>query len=225
MKKITLLFLFFSCTFLFAQESITKNLGDFNKLKVFRGLTVDLQKSDSSKIEILGEKAYQVSVKNINGKLKISLKFPDAFVAENLKITLYYANNIAVFDANEGSIIRSIEVVSQQNITAKAQEGAKITMPIKAKYLTVKAVTGGVVNLTGEAQNQQITATTGGIYKAYNVVSKQSTVTAASGAIVKINSLDVLDTKVRFGGTVYYRGAPEVLTTRKFMGGAVIPVD
>ena len=220
MKKLTLA-LVLSCSILFAQESISKKLGDFTTLKVFNGLTVELQKSNKSKIEITGSKSKDVSIKNSNGILKIRLKFPEGFTAEDLNIKIYYANNIDILDANEGATIKSKEVFKQQHLEVKVQEGAKIKMEINTKHLVVKSVSGGIIQLEGVAQNQTIEATTGGIYKAFEVKSKQAIVTAASGARVEVNITDVLDAKVRFGGTIYYQGTPEVLKTKKIIGGTI----
>ncbi|MBE0423317.1 MAG: DUF2807 domain-containing protein [Lutibacter sp.] len=220
MKKLTLL-LILSCSILFAQEPITTKLGDFKTLKVFNGLTVELQKSNNSKIEISGSQAENVSVKNANGTLKITLKFPKNFSAENIKIVLYYDSDIAVLDANEGAKIFSDETIKQQHLEVKTQEGAKIKLDIDTKYLTVKSVSGGIISLTGVTESQTIVATTGGIYNAYDLHSKQATVTAASGANVELNALELLDAKVRFGGSIFYKGKPEVLKTKITVGGTI----
>ena len=220
MKKITLLLIMFSAT-LFAQEPITTNLGDFNTVKVYNGLTVELKKSSSSKIEISGPKAEQISVKNSNGTLKIRLRFPEGFTADNAIIVLYYSNDIAVLDANEGASIVSDETIKQQHLEVKTQEGAKIKLEIDTKYLTVKSVSGGIVSLVGVTDSQTIEATTGGIYNAYDLQSKQAIVTSASGANVEVNASELLDAKVRFGGSIYYQGVPDVLKTKVTIGGTI----
>ena len=220
MKKITLLLIMFSAT-LFAQEPITTNLGDFNTVKVYNGLTVELKKSSSSKIEISGPKAEQISVKNSNGTLKIRLRFPEGFTADNAIIVLYYSNDIAVLDANEGASIVSDETIKQQHLEVKTQEGAKIKLEIDTKYLTVKSVSGGIVSLVGVTDSQTIEATTGGIYSAYDLQSKQAIVTSASGANVEVNASELLDAKVRFGGSIYYQGVPDVLKTKVTIGGTI----
>jgi hypothetical protein len=220
MKKLALL-LILVCSITFAQEPITKKLGDFNMLKVFNGLTVKLHKADRPTIVITGSKAEDVSVKNSNGVLKIQLKFPDSFTADDVTITVNYADNIEILDANEGAIIKSEDTITQQQLEVKVQEGAKINVPIAVKYLTIKSVSGGIIKLTGTTQNQTIEATTGGIYKGYGVQSKQTTALAASGAVVKVNTSEVLDAKVRFGGNIYYKGTPEVLKTKKIIGGTI----
>lgn len=220
MKKLAFLLILVG-SIAFAQKPITKNLGDFNTIKVFNGLTVKLHKAHKPTIVITGTKADDVSVKNSNGILKIKLKFPDSFSAEDVVVTINYSKNIEVIDANEGATITSDDVIKQQQLEVKVQEGAKIKAPIEVKYLTVKVVSGGVIKLTGTTQNQTIEATTGGIYKGYELQSKQSTAIAASGAVVKIHTSEVLDAKVRFGGNIYYKGTPEVLKTKKIIGGTI----
>ena len=220
MKKLTLFFILFSVT-LFAQEPITTKLGDFNTVKVYNGLTVELKKSSSSKIEVSGSQAQDVSVINSDGILKIRLKFPDSFIAEDVKIILFYAQDIAVLDANEGASIVSNETIKQQHLEVRTQEGAKIKLEIDTKYLSVKSVSGGIISLTGLTESQTVEANTGGIYSAYGLQSKQAVVTSASGANVEVNASELLDANVRFGGSIYYKGTPEVLKTKITIGGTI----
>jgi hypothetical protein len=222
MRKLTLLVLILTATIGFAQEKITTKLGDFHTLKVFNGLTVELQKGETSKVEITGSQSKDVSIKNADGVLKIRLHFPDSFTAEDVKIILYYTKNITVLDSNEGAEIFSNEVINQQHLEVKTQEGAKIKLAINTKHLTVKSVSGGIIKLTGATENQTIEATTGGIYEAFELQSKQAIVTAASGANVEVKTSEILDAKVRFGGNIYYKGTPEVLKTKKVIGGKIV---
>lgn len=221
MKKLILLVILFSAT-LFAQEPITTNLGDFNTIKVYNGLTVELQKSTSSKIEVSGPKAKDISVNNSNGTLKIRLKFPEGFTAENVKIVLFYDKDISVLDANEGASIISDETLKQQHIEVRVQEGAKIDLDINTKYLVVKSVSGGLIYLSGETENQTIESTTGGIYSGFELQSKQAIVMSSSGANVEVKASDLLDASVRFGGSIFYKGTPEILKTKITIGGTII---
>lgn len=220
MKKIALVFMFISALS-FAQKPIITNLGDFDAIKIYNGLTVELKKASKAKIEITGSQAEDVSVKNSDGLLKIRLSFPDSFTAEDVKIVLYYTKNIQILDVNEGATIIANEAIKQQLLEVKTQEGAKINLNVDVKYLTVKAVSGGIIKLKGTAQNQTVEVTTGGVYEAFDLISEQIAVTAASGGNVQVNASEVLDAKVRFGGTIYYKGTPEVLKTKKIIGGTI----
>ncbi|HEY9169168.1 MAG TPA: head GIN domain-containing protein [Lutibacter sp.] len=220
MKKLILFFMLFSVT-LFAQDAITTKLGDFNTVKVFNGLTVELKKSNSAKIEISGPQANDVSVKNSNGILKIRLKFPKGFIADKVKIVLYYDSDISVLDVNEGASIISEETVNQQHLELRAQEGARVQLNIDIKYLVVKSVSGGLISLIGESVNQTIEATTGGFYNGFDLNSKQAIVMSSSGANVEVKASEMLDANVRFGGSIYYKGTPEILKTKITIGGTI----
>ena len=56
MKKILLLITILGCNLMFSQATITKQLGDFDKLKVYNGIELDLIQSDEQKIEIIEKK-------------------------------------------------------------------------------------------------------------------------------------------------------------------------
>ena len=221
MKIRNLMILLLGCTTLTFAQDRTQNLGDFDEVKIFNGLSVEIERSNKSSIEISGKKTDEVVVKNINGKLKLSLKFPDTFNAENVKIKIYYNKDVSTLDANEGGAIFSDETIKQESLTVKSQEGAYIHVPVKVKYLTVKAVTGASIRLRGEASNQEVEVTTGGVYEGYELTSEDAEVTAASGASAEVNVTKLLDAKVRFGGNIYYKGNPEKVNTKKIIGGNI----
>lgn len=221
MKSIKLFILLLGFTaFSFAQDR-TQNLGDFNEIKIFNGLSVEIERSENSSIEISGEKTEDIVVKNVNGKLKVTLKFPELFNPDRVNIKIYYKEDILTLDANEGSAIFSDEDIDQVNLTIKTQEGAYIHAPVDVKYLTVKAVTGGSIRVRGTATNQEVEVTTGGVYEAYDLETEYADVIAASGGNVEVSVSNMLDAKVRFGGNVYYKGDPEKVNSKKVFGGKI----
>ena len=78
MKKVLIVLVFIS-NLVFSQDKVTQNLGDFNVLKTYRGLHIELVKSKDQKIIIEGEKSKEVIVKNINGVLKITMTVLETF--------------------------------------------------------------------------------------------------------------------------------------------------
>jgi len=221
MKTIKLLILFLGFTVWTIAQERSQNLGDFNEIKIFNGLSVEIQKATDSKIEISGEKTDDIVVKNVNGKLKISLKFPEQFNADKVNVKIFYNQELSILDANEGSAIFSDEMISQVSLTVKTQEGAYINIPVDVKYLTIKAVTGASIKVMGTATNQDVEVTTGGVYEAYDLVNENADITVASGGKAEVNVSKLLDAKVRFGGNVYYKGNPEKITTKKVFGGKI----
>lgn len=221
MKNIIIILVFIIPYLVIAQDPVTINTGDFNIIKTYNALNIELIKSHEAKVEIYAKNPNDVLIKNINGTLKISLKLQETFKAEVYKIKLYYTNNLDIIDANEGSEISANHIINQPNLEVKTQEGAKINLLVDVKYLTIKSVSAGVIQLKGKVKNQVVETNTGGIYRGYNLVSEQSYVVAATGGIAEVSATDLLDAKVTFGGEIYYKGTPEVLNTKKVVGGTI----
>ncbi len=221
MRKLLLLTILLASNFIVGQTTITKDLGDFEKLKVYNGIDLELIRSEDHKLEIKGEKAERVKVKNSSGVLKISLKFPDLSAEGKVKIKLYYNKDIKIIDGNEGSTITGKDI-NQTQLEVKAQERAFINLVIKTKHLRVKSSSGGIVKLTGTSKNQDIDLDLYGVYHGYGLtVSDNTSIRAGSGAKAEVIAGETLNAKVSFGGSIFYKGNPEVIKDKKVAGGII----
>ena len=88
----------------FSQESTTKNLGDFDAVKVFDKISLQLIPSEESKIELSGKNSSEVEIVNNNGELKVRMPIGKFLSGEDVTALLYY-KNIQSLDACEGSYI------------------------------------------------------------------------------------------------------------------------
>jgi hypothetical protein len=225
MKRISFMCALLVSTAIFAQTTITQNLGDFTVLKVYNGIEVELIKSVDQNIEITGEKSEMVKVKNVNKTLKLSLPF-SLKLANNsadgkVLIKVYYNKNINIIDANEGATITS-KNFNQDVIELNAQEGAFINITTETNYLIVKAISGGIIKVSGTAKNQEVDVDLYGIYHGYNLSSLgNSTVNSGTGAKAEISAVQSLRAKVGFGGTIFYKGNPKVVKDKKVIGGII----
>ncbi len=207
-----------------AQERINKNLGDFNKVKVFSGLQVKLIKSDVQKIEIKGFQSEAVVVKNVNGLLKLSVSLPEVFNVDGTLVNLYYTNDLDLIDVNEGSKIRSKDTINQKFIEIKAQEGAEVHLKIQTENIKIKSVSGGIIELFGTTKLQTVIVNTGASYEALDLASKQATVIVATGGEVEINVSDLLDAKAKLKGFIYYKSKPKKIIKKVILGGEILSI-
>lgn len=224
MNKVTILFLLVS-TMVFSQKPLITELGSFKELKVFSGLKIVLEKSETSRIEITGNKRNDVVVKNINGKLKISMKLKETFSTNEVGIRLYFTDIISVIDANEGAIVNIKDVFEQQSVELRVQEGAVINAPLKVKYVIAKAISGGRIKVEGSVTNQNLELSTGGTYIGFDLETDQTYVSAASGSVAQVFVNEILNAKVSLGGTIFYKGNPTDITTKKIIGGTIKSKD
>lgn len=204
-----------------AQERIEKNLGDFSELKTYRGLQVELIKSDSPKMIIEGNMSSSVTVKNSNGVLKISMKIENTFSSDEVMVYMYYSQPIYVIDANEGSSIYSDEKIEQDRIEVRAQEGARIKLELDVKNVEVVTSTGGYVNLNGSAEFQDVRANTGGIYKGADLETEHTKIKAATGGNAVVLATKSLDANASTAGTIDIKGNPEQVTKKESTGGNI----
>lgn len=225
MKKTIILIVFFFCSIVNSQSKVEQNLGDFNTLKVFNGIELELIKSTEQKLVITGKKSEKVIIKNIDKTLKLTLPFslkPENNSAEGeILVKLYYNTNIDVIDANEGATITGKEL-KQTKITVNSQERAFINLVVDTDLLEVRTSSGGIVKLTGTAKNQEVDVDLYGVYNGYNLkVDNNSTVKAGTGAKAEIFAGKTLSAKVSFGGSIFYKGNPEVIKDKKVIGGII----
>jgi len=220
MKNLVFAFMFVSA-FGMAQEKVTMNLGDFHTVKTYRGLNVELIKADDAKIIIDGNRSSEVTVKNNNGTLKISMSIAHTFSADDVMVYLYFKDNIDVIDANEGSHIFSDEVIKQEKITAKAQEAGRIKFEIDTEQLDVTVVSGGQVNLKGSSKNQNVKSNTGGIYKGERLETEYTKVSSYTGGSANVKASVLVDAKASTGGTISISGEPEEVKKSESLGGYI----
>lgn len=220
MKK-SIIFLFFLSNIIFSQEEITKNLGDFHELKTYRGLNIELVKSDEAKIVIGGKRADQVVVKNVDGVLKITLKVPDSFSNKDIIITIYVRDDIDIIDANEGSIISSNDTIKQEKIELKSQEAGKIILNVETNQLVIKVISAGKVILEGSTEDQTIVSNTGGFYNGENISATNTYIKASSGGLGTVNGIKLVDANAKLGSTITVLGKPEELKIKESFGGYV----
>ncbi|AQS94526.1 MULTISPECIES: head GIN domain-containing protein [unclassified Polaribacter] len=225
MKNLILVCAFIVGLSTYAQNTIKQDLGDFNTLKVYNGIELELIKASSQKIEITGEKANLVKIKNVNNTLKLSLPFslkPSDNSAEGkILIKLYYNKNIDLIDVNEGATITSKDF-NQDKVSLNAQERGFINLTTKTKYLSIRATSGGIIKVSGASKNQEVDLDLYGIYHGFNLKSTgNSNVKAGTGAKAEINAGETLNAKVSFGGTIFYKGNPEVVKDKKVIGGII----
>ncbi|MDZ7612512.1 MAG: head GIN domain-containing protein [Flavobacteriaceae bacterium] len=203
-----------------AQNTITSNLGDFNEIKVYRGITVNLIKSGEQKIVIEGEKSSDVVVKNINGVLKITMAIIQTFSAKDVSVTVYY-KNLDILDSNEGSILTSKEIINQDKLTVKSQEGGQIDLTVKVKNLDAKCISGGVVKLKGSADSLNVIANSGGIFSGDNLLTERANISSSTGAQCTVNVSKYLDADAKIGAVITVLGKPVEILKTESLGGYI----
>ncbi|MDC6365818.1 MULTISPECIES: head GIN domain-containing protein [Flavobacteriaceae] len=224
MKKIYTLGILLLPLFIFSQRIIDTEVGDFDKIKVFDLIEVNLIQSDENRIMIKGWNVDDIQWTNRNGILKLRMQLDKKFQGENTLIEVYYTN-LNVIDANEGAQVTCNEMVQKSKIELRAQEGAKIHIGMDVDYAEFRAVTGGIIEASGLAKNQSITLNTGGIFAGRDLRTAITDVKISAGGEADVFASEQVDINLRAGGDVTVYGRPKHMNKRTFIGGRVHIVD
>ena len=219
MKKFVIIVFVFLCQIASAQ--VTRNLGDFDQVKVFDKINVKLIAASENKIVVTGARADELETVNKNGELKIRMPFPKLLSGEDITVKLYFKNleSIAV---SEGSYVSSENDFKQTSLDLNAKSGGEIKLTIAVDKVSVKVNSGGIVSLFGTAENQEVVITSGGILNAKELATSQTTISVAAGGKSEIHASILVDAKVRAGGSIFIYGEPKQINQEVFIGGTIL---
>jgi hypothetical protein len=187
-------------------------------------IVVNLIKSNEAKVVITGDDIEDVELINNDGKLKIRMKFDKTFNGTNTFVAVYYTS-IDIIDGNEGAFISSNELIEQNQIELRAQEGAQLKIGLDVDQVTIKAVSGGIIETRGKAISQNITLNTGGIYEGKSFETQNTTVNIRAAGEADVYASKTVDAKVIAGGDVYIYGNPENVKEKTTLGGRIKRVN
>lgn len=219
MKKLVIIAFVFLCQL--ATSQVTRNLGDFDQVKVFDKINVKLIAASENKIVVTGARADELETVNKNGELKIRMPFPKLLSGEDITVKLYFKNleSIAV---SEGSYVSSENDFKQTSLDLNAKSGGEIKLTIVVDKVSVKVNSGGIVSLFGTAENQEVVITSGGILNAKELATSQTTISVAAGGKSEIHASILVDAKVRAGGSIFIYGKPKQINQEVFIGGTIL---
>lgn len=220
MKKLLVLCSIVLAGTAFGQRTITKEVGDFDELKVFDLMEVNLIPSEENKVVIKGHNSDDVRVINQNGKLKLRMEIDTRFDGSRTFIEVYYSG-IKTIDANEGSLIVANQIIEQSDIELKSQEGGRIRVGLDVDRAKIKAITGGVVEATGLARSQDVTLTTGGVFEGRELKTQRTFIGITAAGEAEVNASDLVDLNITAGGDIYIYGNPREIDEKRFAGGRV----
>lgn len=224
MKKMIIACLFLIGVNTFAQRIVDKEMGNFNEVKVFDLIEVNLIKSDENRVLIKGDNVDDINLVNKNGVLKIRMELDKTFHGEDTFVEVYYTS-LDVIDGNEGARITSNETIEQNTIELKTQEGAQIKVGLAVDFVRVRAVTGGIVDASGIAKSQEIVLNTGGVFEGRALRTETAKVKITAAGEAEVYASERVDINIKAGGDVEVYGNPKQVNKNTFAGGRVRIVE
>jgi ribosomal protein S4E len=200
----------------------TRELGEFSKISVSRGMNVYISQGTSSKVVV---KADENLLKVIDtyvdhGTLKVTaLKGIRNATSNKVYVTVTDLENIK---STSGSNIFSEDSLKLGNLEIKSTAGSNIRLSLESGELSVSASAGSNIFLNGTAKSVNIKASSGSNIKAGDLQSENCDAKVSSGANIWIKVQNGLTAKASSGGNLFYSGEPNPLRVTKSSGGNII---
>ncbi|RZJ71947.1 head GIN domain-containing protein [Flavobacterium sp.] len=204
----------------FGFSQVTKDPGDFTKVKVYDRISAELIPSDANKVEITGNRSKEVIIVNKNGELKLGMPATKLLQGEEIEAKIYY-KEIKSVDASEGAFISSGKPLSAARLEVTAKEGAEIKLELDSEILKVKSVTGATVRLEGKASDSEISIGTGGIVEAKNLITERTDVSINAGGEADVNATKYVKARTKAGGEITIFGKPQTTDKKSILGGTI----
>ncbi|WP_158975031.1 head GIN domain-containing protein [Cellulophaga sp. L1A9] len=202
-------------------EKVTQDLDKFTTVKAFDGLSINLIKSTVNKAVITGANTSKVAIINNDGVLKLRMEIGKIFSGYRTFVDLYYTDELITIDVNEDARITSKEVIKQDLLELKAQEGGELIINTQVEQLLIKTVTGGIITTTGFSDNQDVMINTGGIYQGKSFKTNFTTVNVNAGSKAEIYAINYVKASVKAGGEVLVYGNPKKMDEKTVFGGTI----
>ena len=220
MKTKILLALLFIGQSIFSQNETSRKIGDFNILKVYDLLNIELVRAEENYAEISGEHSNNIVIKNKNGELKVRMGLERRFRGANTKVKIFY-NSLEKIYVHEGAFIYSKDTISQTRIYVKADEGAKVVFSLNITDLSTNTSSGAIMNLQGKTQYHRAKVHTGGELEATRLKTEETDLYLTTGGLADVFAKTTLNINVRAGGTVNVHSKTKKIVENKLIGGTI----
>lgn len=195
--------------------------GDFDAIKVSRGLDVYITQSANESITVeADDNLHDIIMTEVeNNVLKI-------YADENIsysksKKVMVSFKNISKITATSGSDVISTNVIKSDELELLTSSGSNMKIEIETNSAICESASGSDLSVSGKTNTLYAEASSGSDIKAANLKALETTARASSGADVTVNTAKELTAKASSGGDIKYYGDPEKVDTNNGVSGSV----
>jgi len=199
----------------------TREVREFDQIKVSRGMNVYITQGSPAKVVVIADNnLHEIITTEVNGSvLKISADENIRWAKE--KKVMVTVEKLYGVETTSGSNVWSKNQIMTEHIELDANSGANQTMEINAKYLNAHCSSGANIRLSGLAKEAELEASSGANLKGEDLKVDQCKMSASSGGNTSSTVVEKLEAKASSGGNVVYLGEPSSIEINKSSGGNI----
>ncbi|MBX2966993.1 MAG: DUF2807 domain-containing protein [Cyclobacteriaceae bacterium] len=222
MRMRWILLLLMSTTFLFAQQTETRNVRSFKGVKASAGIDVYLKKgnSESVRVEVSGTDVKNVITEVSGDYLKIHMAEGRYNRSRTVKVYVTYIE-LSKLSVSSAASIYGEGAIRTRSMSISASSAGSVEINIDTERLDVGVSSAGEVELTGKAKIANLEASSAGEIDAYDLEAEEVTAGASSAGSIRVSVTQKIDARASSGADIRYRGSPMKTNTNSSSGGSV----
>jgi hypothetical protein len=199
----------------------TRNVENFTKVDINRGLNVTLEQSDSFFVEVEADDNLQshISTKVENGTLIITTdENIDEATAKNIHVK---APSLTRIETSSGSSASTKSVFRGTDIEVRTSSGSESTLDLEYDNINCESSSGSSIIIRGKALKLTTASSSGSEIEARNLLVNDVVAQSTSGSSTDVHPLVSLSGKASSGSSINYDSSPKTVTKEESSGGSV----
>ncbi|WP_373494931.1 head GIN domain-containing protein [Aquiflexum sp.] len=220
--KLMLLLVFMLIGTIQAQtQKDSRDLRDFNAVKVSNSIKAELVKGDQNIVEITvsGIDVGKVETTVVGETLEIRLARGN-FRNHAVSVVVTYVELLGI-EANTSASVVSKDPIVAQEAYLFATTNAYLEAEVEADVLSVDAATNARIFVRGEVDELNVKAFTNAEIDGKNLTGKQIELQANTAATIHFNAISTIEGSVATAAKVYYGGNPKDVDVKTSTGGSI----
>lgn len=199
----------------------TRNLSNFNGVSASSGISVTVGLADAFEVIVEADDNIQSEIitKVENNTLVITATHGNYRNATR-KVTVKMPA-IKSLDVSSGASLRSVGVLTTQNISVESSSGSLADVNVEADHVIAEASSGSTINLSGKALSLDTESSSGSSINAGNLIANDVTAEVSSGSSTAVHAAVSIKADASSGGSITYKGNPKTVVEDESSGGSV----
>lgn len=199
----------------------TRNLGNFDAVKVSNSIKVELVRGEENKAEVSasGIDVGNVETSIVGGTLEVRLARGN-FKNFNVRVLVTYMDIQGIESLTSSHVVAKDKIVAESAYLFAATSGF-IDAEVEATELSVEAATSSRIVVRGEVEQVEAKAFTSAEIDGTRLEVGDATVQANTAATIRLHVTDAITGSAATAAKIFYGGDPGTIDVKTGTGGTV----
>lgn len=199
-----------------------RNISDFTKVEVEKGLDCEIVQSTSFRVVVEADDNLQEGIVTQvqNGTLTITSKY-NRYKNVKAKTVKVFMPVIDVLETSGGSSLKTIGIIKANDIHLKSGSGSSLDAEIESEKVTLESTSGSDLTVSGKAISLVTLSSSGSSIDAKKLLANDVNSQSSSGSSTDVNPILKLNAQASGGSSIEYFNTPKQISKQISSGGSV----